>query len=123
MKIGLPKEFFGEGISHDVKTAVFEAAERMKNEGAEFQCRQLITHLRLTILFLLQKLRQTYPVLMEFVMDTEQTALRISMTFTKRAAVKALEKRLKGELCLEPLLFHRDIMMRIIKKHCKSEVS
>lgn len=35
MKIGLPKEFFGEGISHDVKTAVFEAAERMKNEGAE----------------------------------------------------------------------------------------
>ena len=35
MKIGLPKEFFGEGISHDVKTAVFEAAERMKSEGAE----------------------------------------------------------------------------------------
>ncbi len=35
MKIGLPKEFFGEGISHDVKNAVFEAAERMKNEGAE----------------------------------------------------------------------------------------
>ena len=35
MKIGLPKEFFGEGISHDVKTAVFESAERMKNEGAE----------------------------------------------------------------------------------------
>ena len=35
MKIGLPKEFFGEGISHDVKTAVFEVAERMKNEGAE----------------------------------------------------------------------------------------
>ena len=35
MKIGLPKEFFGEGISHDVKTAVFEAAEQMKNEGAE----------------------------------------------------------------------------------------
>lgn len=35
MKIGLPKEFFGEGISHDVKTAVFEAADRMKNEGAE----------------------------------------------------------------------------------------
>ena len=35
MKIGLPKEFFCEGISHDVKTAVFEAAERMKNEGAE----------------------------------------------------------------------------------------
>ena len=35
MKIGLPKEFFGEGISHDVKTSVFEAAERMKNEGAE----------------------------------------------------------------------------------------
>ena len=35
MKIGMPKEFFGEGISHDVKTAVFEAAERMKNEGAE----------------------------------------------------------------------------------------
>lgn len=35
MKIGLPKEFFGEGISDDVKTAVFEVAERMKNEGAE----------------------------------------------------------------------------------------
>ena len=35
MRIGLPKEFFGEGISYDVKTAIFKAAERMKYEGAE----------------------------------------------------------------------------------------
>ena len=35
MRIGLPKEFFGEGISYDVKTAIFKAAERMKYEGVE----------------------------------------------------------------------------------------
>lgn len=35
MRIGMPKEFFGDGISPDVKTAIFEAAEKLKNEGAE----------------------------------------------------------------------------------------
>lgn len=35
MKIGMPKEFFGDGISPDVKTAIFETAEKLKSEGAE----------------------------------------------------------------------------------------
>lgn len=35
MKVGMPKEFFGDGISPDVKTAIFEAAEKLRSEGAE----------------------------------------------------------------------------------------
>ena len=35
LKIGLPKEFFGDAISGDVKAAVFKAAEIYKNMGAE----------------------------------------------------------------------------------------
>lgn len=35
MRVGMPGEFFGEGISPDVKEAVFAAAERFKDMGAE----------------------------------------------------------------------------------------
>ena len=35
LKIGLPKEFFGDDISGEVKSAVFNAAEIYKNMGAE----------------------------------------------------------------------------------------
>ncbi len=35
LKIGLPDEFFGEGISEDVKTAVLSAAEEFRSLGAE----------------------------------------------------------------------------------------
>ena len=35
LKIGLPKEFFGDAISEEVKVAVFKAAETYKNMGAE----------------------------------------------------------------------------------------
>lgn len=35
LKIGLPKEFFGDDISGEVKAAVFSAAEKFKNMGAE----------------------------------------------------------------------------------------
>ncbi|MBQ7793539.1 MAG: Asp-tRNA(Asn)/Glu-tRNA(Gln) amidotransferase subunit GatA [Clostridia bacterium] len=34
-KIGIPKEFFGEGISDEVRTAVMQAAEFYKNAGCE----------------------------------------------------------------------------------------
>lgn len=35
MKIGLPKEYFGEGISDEVRKSVMQAAESYKNMGAE----------------------------------------------------------------------------------------
>ena len=35
LKIGLPKEFFGDEVSGEVKAAVFKAAEAYKNMGAE----------------------------------------------------------------------------------------
>lgn len=35
MKIGLPKEYFGEGISEEVSKAVLAAAETYKQLGAE----------------------------------------------------------------------------------------
>lgn len=35
MKIGIPKEFFGDGIDEDVKSAVMKAAEFYKANGAE----------------------------------------------------------------------------------------
>ena len=35
LKIGLPKEFFGDDISGEVKSAVYKAAETFKNMGAE----------------------------------------------------------------------------------------
>ena len=35
MKIGMPREFFGDGISLDVKTAIFETAEKLRSEGSE----------------------------------------------------------------------------------------
>ena len=35
LKIGLPKEFFGDDINGEVKAAVFKAAETFKNMGAE----------------------------------------------------------------------------------------
>lgn len=35
LKIGLPKEFFGDEVSGEVKAAVFKAAETFKNMGAE----------------------------------------------------------------------------------------
>ena len=35
MKIGLPKEYFGEGISAEVKERIYEAVEALKAQGAE----------------------------------------------------------------------------------------
>jgi len=35
MKIGLPKEYFGEGISAEVKEKIYEAVETLKAQGAE----------------------------------------------------------------------------------------
>ena len=35
MKIGLPKEYFGAGISDEVRNNVLAAAETYKNLGAE----------------------------------------------------------------------------------------
>ena len=37
MKIAIPKEFFGEGISEEVKEAVFEVAEKYKELGAKVE--------------------------------------------------------------------------------------
>ena len=37
MKIGLPKEFLGEGINEEVKNAILEAAEKYKELGAEVE--------------------------------------------------------------------------------------
>ena len=35
MKLGLPKEYFGEGISAEVKERIYEAVETLKAQGAE----------------------------------------------------------------------------------------
>ncbi len=35
MKLGLPKEYFGEGISAEVKEKIYEAVEALKSQGAE----------------------------------------------------------------------------------------
>jgi len=35
LKIGLPKEYFGEGIDPEVKSITLEAAEKLKSEGVE----------------------------------------------------------------------------------------
>ena len=35
MKLGLPKEYFGEGISAEVKEKIYEAVETLKAQGAE----------------------------------------------------------------------------------------
>jgi len=35
MKLGLPKEYFGEGISAEVKAKIYEAVETLKAQGAE----------------------------------------------------------------------------------------
>ncbi len=35
MKLGLPKEYFGEGISAEVKEKIYEAVEALKAQGAE----------------------------------------------------------------------------------------
>ena len=37
MKIGLPKEFLGEGVSEEVKSALLEVAEKYKELGAEVE--------------------------------------------------------------------------------------
>ena len=37
LKIGVPKEFFSEGINEEVKTKLNEAIERYKNLGAEIE--------------------------------------------------------------------------------------
>ena len=37
LKIGLPKEYFGEGIDREVKEAVLEAAKRMESLGAKVE--------------------------------------------------------------------------------------
>lgn len=34
MKIGIPKDYFGEGLDHDVKTAVLAAAKKLEEKGA-----------------------------------------------------------------------------------------
>ena len=37
LKIGVPKEFFGEGINEEVKNALYEAIEKYKELGAEIE--------------------------------------------------------------------------------------
>jgi aspartyl-tRNA(Asn)/glutamyl-tRNA(Gln) amidotransferase subunit A len=37
MKIGIPKEYFGDGLAKDVKDRILEAAELLKNAGAQVE--------------------------------------------------------------------------------------
>ena len=37
MKIGIPKDYFGEGLDEEVKKPILEAAEVLKNAGAEIE--------------------------------------------------------------------------------------
>lgn len=37
MKIGIPKDYFGEGMDEEVKKPILEAAEVLKNAGAEIE--------------------------------------------------------------------------------------
>jgi aspartyl-tRNA(Asn)/glutamyl-tRNA(Gln) amidotransferase subunit A len=37
MKIGIPRDYFGEGLDEDVKTSVLAAAETLKSLGAEVE--------------------------------------------------------------------------------------
>ena len=106
LKIGVPKEFFGDGLNDEVKTAVLNAVEYYKKLGCE------IVDVSLPSL--------EYAVSAYYLISSAEAASNLSRfdgltTLLKIHAVKDSVKRLKEELCLATTHYVRVTMTHIIK--------
>ena len=66
LKIGIPKEFFPDGLNKEVSDAVKKAIEELKKQGAEIQkfpCLPRLMAWRLTMYWLPPKLLPTWPAM------------------------------------------------------------
>ena len=102
MRIGIPRDYFGEGLDPEVKEAVLNAAKVLESKGAiveEFDLSLVETQFLLTIQSQQQKQALTLKDSMVLNTDTELRNTKDSTTCTRRHVQRALDQRLREELC------------------------
>ena len=103
MRIGIPRDYFGEGLDPEVKEAVLNAAKVLESKGAiveEFDL-SLVEYAIPTYYTIAAKQKQALTLKDSMVLntDTELKNTKDSTTCTRRHVQRALDQRLREELC------------------------
>ncbi len=114
-KIGIPSDYFGEGINEEVAKSVMAAAETLKELGAEVEeFSSLNTQFQPTISLLVLRHAQTFQGLTVSNTAINLPKQEICEMFILNLVQRDSEWRLKSVLCLETSCFRAVISMLII---------
>ena len=122
LKIGVPKEFYAEGINEEVKEKLEEAIDRYKKLGAEIEEFSLdIAKYSLASYYIIACAEASSNLgRFDGIRYTYRTGeFKNLKNYIKNQEVKDLDQRLKEESFLEHMYYHQDIMMHITKRHNK----
>ena len=115
LRIGLPEEFFGEGLDENVRKTVLDAVKVLEKEGAEVKKISLpMAQYALAVYYILASSEASS---MESDMDSGLRITLMLLMFMLNQEAKVSETKLREESCLEPMHYQPVIMMLIIKKH------